>query len=66
MGVNQSVMPGSGIIPDVKGMGLKDAVYILENVGLKVKVSGKGKVFNQSIIAGTASRKGQLIELILN
>ncbi len=33
-----------GIMPDVTGMGLKDAVYMLENSGLQVQVQGKGKV----------------------
>lgn len=36
-------------IPDVKGMGLKDAVYILESIGLHVQVEGFGKVIEQSI-----------------
>ena len=31
------------IMPNVKGMGLKDALYLLENMGLKVSVKGKGK-----------------------
>lgn len=53
-------------IPDVKGMGLKDAVYLLENMNLKVAVLGKGKVINQSLIAGSAFNKGQTISLLLN
>lgn len=54
------------VIPDVKGMGLKDAVYLLENKGLKTVVAGKGKVVNQSIAAGTTFKKGQKIILMLN
>lgn len=56
----------SNIIPDVKGMGLKDALYLLENKGLTVMVSGKGKVLSQSIIAGTSIKSGQQIILMLN
>ncbi|MGC1392044.1 MAG: penicillin-binding protein, partial [Bacteroidales bacterium] len=33
-----------GLIPDVRGMSLRDAVYLLENTGLRVKINGKGKV----------------------
>ena len=40
-------------VPDVRGMGLRDALFILENRGLKVKVSGVGKVVNQSIPPGS-------------
>ncbi len=52
--------------PDVGGMGLKDAVYILENKGLKIALQGKGKVISQSIAAGTNFTKGQKITLFLN
>ncbi len=41
------------IMPNVKGMGLKDALYLLENIGMKVLVKGKGKIINQSVPAGT-------------
>ena len=53
-------------MPDVKGMGLKDALYLLENKGLIALVSGKGKVITQSISAGTSFKKGQKIILMLN
>ena len=42
-----------GAIPNVVGMGLKDALYILENLGLEVVISGNGRVQEQSIEAGT-------------
>lgn len=42
------------VMPDVKGMGLKDALYLLESLGVKVAVNGKGKVTNQSVEAGSA------------
>ena len=54
------------IVPNVKGMGLKDALYILENRGLKVTVQGKGKVIAQNILPGVTIVKGQTINLILN
>lgn len=53
-------------IPDVTGMGLKDAVYMLENSGLIVQAQGRGKVQNQSLAAGTMISKGQKISLLLN
>jgi len=47
-------------------MGLKDALFLLENMGLKVTVKGKGKIATQSIAPGTALAKGVtvLLELI--
>jgi cell division protein FtsI (penicillin-binding protein 3) len=52
-------------MPNVKGMGLKDALYLLENTGIKVVVKGKGKIINQSIPPGTPLTKGftVLVEL---
>lgn len=40
-------------VPDVRGMGLTDALYALEKRGLKVSISGYGKVTSQSILPGT-------------
>ncbi len=54
------------IVPDVKGMGLKDAVYILENSGLKVFVEGVGKVKEQSLTPGQKCIKGMSISLKLS
>ncbi len=56
----------SPVTPDVTGMGLKDAVYLLENKGFKTVVSGRGRVINQSISAGSNFTKGQKISLVLN
>jgi cell division protein FtsI (penicillin-binding protein 3) len=53
-------------VPDVTGMGLKDALYLLENVGLKVTVAGRGKVLYQSLAANTIFRKGESIKIQLN
>jgi cell division protein FtsI (penicillin-binding protein 3) len=54
-----------GMVPSVKGMGAKDAVYILENMGLKVNLSGRGFVREQSIPPGTKVIKGRQIVLKL-
>ncbi|WP_123985345.1 penicillin-binding protein [Taibaiella soli] len=56
----------SGMVPDVKGMGLKDAVYLLENQGLRVQVEGNGVVQTQSVTAGTPVVKGQTIVIQLS
>ncbi len=62
-----SVNTASNVItPTLIGMGLKDAIYLAENKGLKVVASGKGKVVSQSLAAGTAYKKGQTITLVLN
>ncbi len=53
-------------MPMLSGMGLKDAVYLCENLGLKVMVKGKGKVGDQSIEAGQNISKGQIISIQLN
>ena len=53
-------------IPNVKGMGLKDAVYLLENDGLKVIVTGRGKVISQLPAAGSIFKKDQVVSLVLN
>jgi cell division protein FtsI (penicillin-binding protein 3) len=53
-------------MPLLAGMTLKDAVYLCENLGLKVSVKGKGKVMAQSLTAGEPVRKGQLVNIELN
>jgi cell division protein FtsI (penicillin-binding protein 3) len=54
----------TGIVPDVRGMGLTDAMYALESRGLKVVAKGYGKVVYQSILPGTKARHQQInIEL---
>lgn len=53
------------MIPSVIGMSLKDAIFILENKGLKVSFSGKGKVVTQSLTIGSRLQKGKKINLRL-
>ncbi len=57
---------GKNTLPSVVGMGLKDALYMLENKGLIVNFSGRGKVLSQSMQPGIKINKGQKIELVLN
>ena len=57
--------PTEGKVPNVKGLGAKDAVYMLEACGLRVQLSGIGKVYTQSIPHGSAVKKGQTIYLKL-
>lgn len=52
------------LVPNVVGMGLRDALYVLENLGLKVTFVGAGKVVQQSLKGGTKIR-GQRINLKL-
>jgi cell division protein FtsI (penicillin-binding protein 3) len=54
------------VMPNVRGMGLKDAIYLLENMGLKVAVKGRGKVTMQSVAPGTALAKGITVVLELS
>ena len=54
-----------GLIPDVTGLGIRDAVSILEPLGLTVKVRGQGRVVKQTIPAGEKAIKGQSITLEL-
>lgn len=56
---------GVKTVPNVKGMTAKDAVYIMEKTGMKVNVSGYGKVVNQSMQPGQEIIVGKLIELTL-
>lgn len=53
-------------MPQLKGMGLKDAVYLCENMGLKINVRGRGRVATQSVMPGQVIARGQLINIELN
>ncbi len=54
-----------GKVPDVRGMGASDAVFILENAGLRVKIKGAGKVKNQSAQPGSGINRGDYVYLTL-
>lgn len=55
-----------GIVPNVKGMGLIDAIFTLENAGFKTQVFGKGKVISQSLLPGEKLKKGTAVTIELN
>lgn len=54
----------NGLVPNVVGMGIRDAIFILENRGMSVKVNGFGRVREQSVPAGS-KLAGQKILLYL-
>lgn len=54
-----------GTVPNVVGMGARDAVYLLESKGLKVKLEGRGSVKKQSIAPGGRIAKGSICTLTL-
>ena len=56
---------GSDMVPNVLGMGLKDALYILENRGLRVRVQGNGMVRRQSLQPGSRAFHGSTIVIEL-
>lgn len=56
---------GKSTVPDVKGMGARDAVYMLESRGVKVKINGRGKVLKQSLAPGNRIKKGDVCILTL-
>ncbi|MDR0681492.1 MAG: transpeptidase family protein [Dysgonamonadaceae bacterium] len=55
----------AGQVPNVKGMGAKDAIFALESAGLRVNLCGKGSVVTQSVSPGTTVIKGQTVALQL-
>ena len=69
LGIDKRVNKGEryrkGIMPDVTGMGAKDAVYQLESRGLKVKLNGRGRVKKQTYPAGKQIVKGSECVLTL-
>jgi cell division protein FtsI (penicillin-binding protein 3) len=52
-------------MPNLIGMGAKDAVFLLEKMGLRVQVVGKGKIVHQSIAFGMNYRKGSAVRIEL-
>ncbi|HSZ25248.1 MAG TPA: penicillin-binding protein [Cytophagaceae bacterium] len=53
------------LVPDVTGMTIKDALFILENSGLKVRIHGNGRVHSQTQTPGTKAVKGSYINIYL-
>lgn len=56
---------GDKYIPDVHGMGARDAVYLIERRGVKCRIEGRGKVVKQSIPPGHVIKRGEVCRLIL-
>lgn len=54
------------IMPNVKGMDLMDALPLLENLGLEVKISGEGKISDQSISSGNKIGNNKVISIVLS
>ncbi len=54
------------LMPDVTGMPVMDAMSLLENLGLQVRVSGNGTVKDQSVQPGEKIKKNQKIDLSLS
>jgi cell division protein FtsI (penicillin-binding protein 3) len=63
--VYQEYKEVKGLMPNVNGMGLKDALYLVGNAGLKARVKGSGKVVSQSIPAGSKIGKGLSVQIEL-
>ena len=63
-GTNKSY--AAGLVPDVTGMGARDAVYEMERRGMKVVIHGRGKVKSQSIAAGTTAERGAVCNLYMD
>lgn len=55
-----------GTLPDVEGMTLRDALYLLENQGLQVEYSGSGRVVKQSQAPGSKVARGDWVKLELS
>jgi cell division protein FtsI (penicillin-binding protein 3) len=54
----KKAVEGQDIVPDVKGMSFRDAIYLLEKAGLRVFYEGRGRVKSQSLLPGARIRKG--------
>ena len=50
-------------VPDVHNMGARDAIYLLENCGIKVIMSGRGRVIEQSLVPGEKIKQGMVCKL---
>ena len=55
----------NGVVPNVTGMSMKDAFYMLESMGMKVNIIGKGQVVRQSVPPGDKLNKGEQIIIVL-
>ena len=65
-GMNQTKKSENLTMPDVRGYGLRDAIYRLERMGLKVRTTGHGRVVRQNVNPGQAVKRNQQVEIILS
>lgn len=56
---------GHSMMPDVTGMGARDAVFLIESRGVRVKITGRGKVVKQSLEPGHQIKKGEVCTLTM-
>ncbi len=56
---------GKGTVPDITGMGARDAIFSMESRGIKTKIYGRGKVVKQSLIPGTPAKRGSVCSIVL-
>ena len=63
--IAQEIQDAKNLIPDVLGMGARDAVFMLESRGVSVRLTGRGKVVGQSLPAGHEIKKGDICNLKL-
>ena len=54
-----------GKVPNVEGLSLRDAIYLIENFGYRIRTSGRGKVMNQSPRPNSQMAKGGTITIRL-
>ena len=65
LNINSVQTESKNTVPDVRGYGLRDALFRLEKLGLKVAVHGVGQVSRQSMEPGHVFKPGELIEIYL-
>ena len=61
--LTKHAVPDNQLMPDVSGMGARDAVFMLESRGMKVKILGRGKVKKQSVAPRTKVKKNTVVTL---
>ena len=57
---------GKGTVPDITGMGARDAIFCMESRGIRTRIHGRGKVIKQSLMPGTPVKKGSICIIELN
>ena len=56
---------GKGTVPDITGMGARDAIFSMESRGIKTKIYGRGKVVKQSLMPGKPAKRGSVCSIVL-